>query len=323
MTQGRRSASGAPVACSDEETSLRIRVLGSAAGGGFPQWNCGCPGCRAVRDGTRPATPRTQSSIAVGVGGNGTAERWWVVNASPDVRTQMADAPALHPTGDRTTPLQGVLLTDAEIDHTLGLMLLREGGGVHLHATAATERTLRAGTRLLDTLETFCPVTWTEVRPGVEHDLGGLTYRAFDVPTGKHDRWGAAGSGGTGRVVGYRFTDPGTGRCAVYLPGVQELTPAVRDEFVGADLLLVDGTTWHDDELVRLGLARKTAHDMGHLHVGGPGGSLEVLARLGLPRVVYVHVNNTNPMLLEDSDERAEVEKAGFTVGTDGLDLEV
>lgn len=296
---------------------MRLRVLGSSAGGGFPQWNCGCPGCRAVRDGTRPAAPRTQSSIAVSPDG----QRWWLVNASPDVRSQMADFPGLHPTGDRTTPLQGVLLTDAEIDHTLGLVLLREGGEVTLHATSATERTLRSGTGLLDTLERFCSVTWTEVRPGVEHDLGGLTYRAFDAPTGKHDRFGTGI--GEGRVVGYRFTDGASGRFAVYLPGVQELTAAVRAEISGADLLLVDGTTWHDDELIRLGLARKTAHDMGHLHVGGPGGSLETLVELGLPRVVYLHINNTNPILLDDSDERAEVEKAGVVVGTDGLDLEV
>ncbi|MBN9799198.1 pyrroloquinoline quinone biosynthesis protein PqqB [Pseudonocardia sp. UM4_GMWB1] len=304
---------------------MRIRVLGAAAGGGFPQWNCGCPGCRAVRDGTRPTAPRTQSSIAVSPDG----ERWWLVNASPDVRTQLADSPALHPTGDRTTPLHGVLLTDAEIDHTLGLVLLREGRGVHVHATAATERTLRTGTGLLTTLERFCPVTWTEVVPGAEHDLGGLVYRAFDAPTAKHDRFAPppAGSGtgtdGTGRVVGYRFTDPATGRFAVHLPGVQELTPAVLAEIDGADLLLVDGTTWFDDEMVRLGLAAKTAHDMGHLHVGGPGGSLERLGGLRVGRTVYVHINNTNPMLLDDSDERAEVEKAGALVGYDGLELEV
>lgn len=308
---------------------MRIRVLGSAAGGGFPQWNCGCPGCRAVRDGSRPATPRTQSSIAVSPDGR----RWWLVNASPDIRTQLADTPALHPTGDRTTPLQGVLLTDAEIDHTLGLVLLREGRGVSLHATAATERTLRAGSGLLVTLERFCPVTWTEVVPGTDHDLGGLAYRAFEAPTGKHDRFASPRSAGRagigtaeglpGRVVGYRFTDTASGRYAVYLPGVQELTPAVQDEIDGADLLLVDGTTWHDDELVRLGLAAKTAHDMGHLHIGGRGGSLEVLTALGVPRIVYVHVNNTNPVLLEDSAERDAVTAAGVVVGFDGLELEV
>ncbi|MEQ3552542.1 pyrroloquinoline quinone biosynthesis protein PqqB [Pseudonocardia nematodicida] len=299
---------------------MRIRVLGSAAGGGFPQWNCGCPGCRAVRDGSRPATPRTQSSIAVSAGGD---DGWWLVNASPDVRSQLADAPELRPTGDRGTPLRGVLLTDAEIDHSLGLLLLREGGGVALHATAATHRTLRDGTGLLGTLEKFCPVTWTEVVLGAPHDLGGLTCTAFDAPSGKHDRFGVLGDDPAGRVVGYRFTDTTTGAVAVYLPGVQDLTADVLGEIEGADLLLVDGTTWHDDEMIRLGLARRTAHDMGHLHVGGPGGSLEVLSRLGLPRIVYVHINNTNPILLDDSDERAEVEKAGVTVGTDGLDLEV
>jgi pyrroloquinoline quinone biosynthesis protein B len=297
-----------------------VRVLGSAAGGGFPQWNCSCPGCRAVRDGSRPTRARTQSSVAV----SADRERWVVINASPDVRQQFAAFPGMHPGDGRATPLEAVLLTDAEIDHTLGLMLLREGRGVDLYCTKASQAVLRDGTGLLNALERYCPVRWSEVVPGSPFELGGLSYRAFDVPTAKHDRFGTtSGTGETGRVVGYRITDPSTGRSAVYLPGVQELTPSVREELDGCDALFVDGTTWVDDEMIQLGLARKTARDMGHLAVGGPGGSLELLSPLPIGRKVYVHVNNTNPMLLDDSPERRQVVDAGMEVAEDGLEVEV
>lgn len=298
-----------------------LRVLGAAAGGGYPQWNCSCPTCRAVRDGTRPARARTQSSIAV----SPDRERWFLFNASPDLRTQFEAFPGLHPGNDRATPLQAVLLTDGEIDHTLGLLLLREGRGVRLHATEATYAMLTSGTGVLATLERYCPVEWTRVVPGQAVSLGGVSYRAFDVPTAKHDRFGTATSASTsaGRVVGYRLTDERTGRTAVYLPGVQELTPAVLTELEDCACLFIDGTCWHDDELIRLGLARKTAYDMGHLCIGGPGGSLEQLSRLPIERKVYIHINNTNPILLEDSPERCEVERSGMEVATDGLEVEV
>ena len=151
--------------------------------------------------------------------------------------------------------------------------------------------------------------------------LGGISYRAFDVPTAKHDRFGSGAD--QGRVVGYRLTDESTGRVAVYLPGVQELTPAVRDELDGIDCLFVDGTTWHDDELIRLGLAQKTARDMGHLAIGGPGGSLELLSPLPIERKIYIHINNTNPILLEDAPERRLVTEGGMDVAHDGLEVEV
>ncbi|MBW0116392.1 pyrroloquinoline quinone biosynthesis protein PqqB [Pseudonocardia abyssalis] len=294
-----------------------LRVLGSAAGGGYPQWNCSCPTCRAVREGSRPARARTQSSIAV----SPDRERWFLFNASPDIRAQFEAFPGLHPGADRATPLQAVLLTDAELDHTLGLLLLREGRGIDLHATAATRATLTSGTGVLTTLERYCPVEWTPVVPGRDVSLGGISYRAFDVPTAKHDRFGTGED--DGRVVGYRLTDERTGRVAVYLPGVQELTPAVLTELDGVDCLLIDGTCWHDDELIRLGLAAKTARDMGHLSLSGPGGSLEQLARLPIDRTIYIHINNTNPILLEDSPQRREVERAGMEVAHDGLEVEV
>lgn len=296
-----------------------VRVLGSAAGGGFPQWNCACPPCRAVRDGSRPARPRTQSSVAV----SPDRRRWFLLNASPDVHAQMAAFPGLHPAdGSRAVPLEAVLLTDAELDHTLGLLLLREARSLVLHATAATRDVLYEGTGLLRTLEAYCAVTWRPVVPGVDVPLAdGLSCRAFDVPTTKRPRFGTAD--GEGRVVGYRLTDEHSGRALVHLPVVQELTPAVCAELEDCACLLLDGTCWTDDELVRLGVAGRTAREMGHLPISGPGGSLERLGALRVPRTVYVHVNNTNPILLEDAPERRVLERHGAEVAVDGLELEL
>lgn len=295
-----------------------LQVLGSAAGGGFPQWNCACPGCRAVREGSRPARPRTQSSVAVSAEGR----HWFLLNASPDIRSQIESFPALHPREGRATPLRAVLLTDAELDHTLGLLLLREGRALELHATPAAHETLRHGTGLLATLERYCRVDWRPVIPGVTVSLGeGLSYRAFDVPTTKRARF--AGGPEQGRVVGYRLTDEHCGRAAVYLPGVQRLTAEVRRQAMDCSALLIDGTCWHDDELIRLGLAEKTAGEMGHLPIGGPDGSLAQLAALPIERKIYIHINNTNPILLEDSPERRFVEQHGMEVAVDGLEVKV
>ena len=293
-----------------------LRVLGSAAGGGSPQWNCGCPVCTAVR--CRPHLARTQSAIAV----SADRRRWFLINASPDVRTQIEAFPALHPHADRTTPLEAVLLTDAELDHTLGLLLLREARALRLYATPAVHKTLCDGSGVLRTLERYCPVEWRAVVPGADLPLtDGLSCRAFDVPTTKRDRFGA----GTdhGRVVGYRLTDARSGATLVYLPGVQALTPALRTEIEGCGCLLVDGTCWSDDELVRLGLAGKTSREMGHLPIHGPDGSLEQLRPLGVRRTIFVHMNNTNPILLEDTPERRLVEDSGMEVAMDGLEVEV
>jgi pyrroloquinoline quinone biosynthesis protein B len=295
---------------------VRVRVLGSAAGGGFPQWNCSCAGCRAAREGA--ATPRTQSSIAVEAG-----ERWFLVNASPDVRQQMTACRGLHPRDGRATPLEAVLLTDAEIDHTLGLLLLREGRGVTVHATPATEATLRRGTGFLTTLERYCPVRVVPVEPGVEVALTeDLSYTAVDLPTGKEPRFAEVGSADDpGRVIGYRFSDRRTGGAVVYAPGVADVVPALLDACEGASALLIDGTAFADDELITQGLGTKTAGDMGHLPLAGPGGSLERLAGLPVPRTVLVHINNSNPILRDGSPERTAVERAGVEIGIDGLEV--
>src|SRR3954468_3782840 len=298
---------------------MELRILGSAAGGGFPQWNCACPSCRAVRDGSRPARSRTQSSVAV----SPERRRWFLLDTSPDVHAQLATLPAQHPAGEsRATPVEAVLLTDAELDHTLGLLLLREARGLVVHATEATRDTLYERTGLLRTLEAYCPVTWRPVGPGVDVPLGGgLSYRAFDVPTTKRARFGAGND--KGRVVGIRLTDERSGGVLVYLPGVQELTGDVREQLDGCACLLLDGTCWSDDELIRLGVGTRTAREMGHLPIGGPAGRLEQLAPLAVGRTVYVHLNNTNPVLLEDAPERRLVEQRGMEVAVDGLELQL
>jgi pyrroloquinoline quinone biosynthesis protein B len=262
--------------------------------------------------------PRTQSSVAV------SADRlqWFLLNASPDIRAQIESFPDLHPDDGRLVRLQAVLLTDAELDHTLGLLLLREARGLEVHATESVHETLMAGTGVLRTLEAYCPVKWQPVLAGAEVALGdGLTYRAFDVPTDKPLRF--AGAAPSGRVVGYRITDAGTGRSLVYLPSVQRLTGDVLEKLAGCSGLLVDGTCWRDDEMPRLGLASKTARDMGHVPITGSGGSLEALSELPIDRKVYIHINNTNPILLEDSPERRLLDRHGMEVATDGLELEI
>ena len=299
-----------------------VRVLGSAAGGGYPQWNCACPTCRAVRTGSRRTRSRTQSSVAV----SPDYRRWFLLNASPDIHGQIESFPALLPSsgpdGGRVVPLQAVLLTDAELDHTLGLLLLREGGSLEIHATAAVHATLWNGTSLLRTLEAYCPVKWVSVVPGRDVPLGdGLSYRAVDVPTTKRARFGSGD--GEGRVVGYRLTDQRTGHALVYLPAVQELTAAVSRQLAACSCLLVDGTCWDDDELIRLGASRKTAREMGHLPISGRGGSLEQLSPLPIDRKIYIHINNTNPILLEDAPERRTLEQHGTEVAVDGLELQI
>lgn len=297
---------------------MRIRVLGSAAGGGFPQWNCDCPCCRAVRDGSRPARPRTQSSVAV----SGDGEDWVLLNASPDIHRQIESFPELHPRQGRTPPIAGVLLTDAELDHTLGLLLLRESRGVRVYGTEATRSVLR-GNGILPTLRSYCPVDWHPVALGAELPLpGGLSCRAFDAPTGKRVRFGVPGEDGPGRVAGYRITDLRTGRVLVFLPSVQELTDKVIGEIAGGSCLLIDGTCWSDDELPSLGLAEKTSRDMGHVPISGQGGSLMRLATLHVYRKVYTHLNNTNPVLIEDSPERRAVADCGVEVAADGMEIE-
>jgi pyrroloquinoline quinone biosynthesis protein B len=298
---------------------VRVRVLGSAAGGGFPQWNCRCPACEAARAGTR-AQPRTQSSLAIR-GGDGP---WFLVNASPDARQQLEAITDLAVDGVRSPPIAGVLLTDAEIDHTAGLLLLRESAApVRVYGQSGVERALRVGYPVLSILERYCGLEWHTLEPGHAWPLEGssLTVEPFDVG-GDAPRY-LEGSGVEFEASGLVFRDRAGGGVLTYVPGLARIDDAVIDRFAGSDLVLVDGTFWRNDELAVLGISARSARDMGHLPLSGLGGTLEAIARLERPRKVLVHINNTNPILLEDSPERAAVLRAGVEVAYDGLEVEL
>ncbi|NYE95462.1 pyrroloquinoline quinone biosynthesis protein B [Psychromicrobium silvestre] len=249
-------------------------------------------------------------------------EQWFLLNASPDIQSQIESFPALHPDDGTVIRFQSVLLTDAELDHTIGLLLMREGLGLEVHATESVHETLTTGTGILRTLEAYCPVTWRPVVHGTEVALGEkLFYSAFDVPTEKRMRFPGAAS--SGRVVGYRITDSTSRRSLVYLPCVQQLSPEILEQLADCSVLLIDGTCWRDDEMPSLGLANKTSREMGHVPIDGPGGSLELLSPLPIDRKIYIHINNTNPILLDDSPERQHLDRQGMEVGVDGLELEI
>jgi pyrroloquinoline quinone biosynthesis protein B len=293
---------------------VRVRVLGSAAGGGYPQWNCHCRVCDAARAGER-AVPRTQSSLAI----RGADGPWFLVNASPDLREQLETLGAESVDGVRAPPIAGVLLTDAEIDHTAGLLLMRESATpLRILGDAAVGRALRDGYPVLTMLERYCGAEWQTLEPG-PLDGSSLEVEPF-AAGGDAPRYF---EGVELEASGLVFRDRATGGVVTYAPGLARLDDGVVARLAASDLVLVDGTFWRDDELARLGISDRSARDMGHVPLTGPGGSLEVLAGLERPRTVLVHINNTNPILLEDSPEREEVVRAGVEVAYDGLEVEL
>jgi pyrroloquinoline quinone biosynthesis protein B len=296
---------------------VRVRILGSAAGGGFPQWNCRCPTCEAARGGVH-ARPRTQSSLAI----RGADGPWFLVNASPDARQQLAAITDGAVDDVRSPPIAGVLLTDAEIDHTAGLLLLRESTTpVHVYGTDPVGRALRDGYPVVPILERYCGLRWHTLSSDQASALNGssLTVEPFDVG-GDAPRY-MDGSGVEFGASGFVFRDGGGGAVVTYVPGLARLDDGVLARFAASDLVLVDGTFWREDELALLGISARSAREMGHLPLSGPGGTLEALAGLERPRKLLVHINNTNPILLEDSPERAEVLRAGVEVAYDGLEV--
>jgi pyrroloquinoline quinone biosynthesis protein B len=295
---------------------VRVCVLGSAAGGGFPQWNCHCGTCEAAREGVL-ARARTQSSLAIcGVEGP-----WFLVNASPDLRQQLETLDLPRVEGVRASPIAGVLLTDAEVDHTAGLLLVRESATpVRVFGDAGVERALRDGYPVLAMLERYCGAEWQTLEPGRTQPLEGssLTVERF-ATGGDAPRYSDVDL----EASGFVFRDRASGGIVTYVPGLARLDDSVIGRLAASDLVLVDGTFWRDDELGRLGISDRSARDMGHVPLAGPGGSLEVLAGLERPRKALVHINNTNPILLEDSPEREEVVRAGVEVAYDGLEVEL
>ncbi|HTU20571.1 MAG TPA: pyrroloquinoline quinone biosynthesis protein PqqB [Gemmataceae bacterium] len=303
---------------------MQVRLLGTAAGGGFPQWNCGCVNCEGVRRGTIRARPRTQSCVAVSADGR----RWFLLNASPDVRVQIESFAPLLPRGSvRGTGIQGIVLTNADLDHTLGLLVLREGGRLSVHATSSVRRALDEGLHLSEVLDRYGGVDWrqppTSAAPLACADgtLSGLSYAAFPVP-GKLPRYREGRASPSGEdTVGYQLVDESTGKRLVYVPGLAALDRDVLTRLQTADVVLLDGTFWSDDEMRTAGAGSTSAREMGHLPVGSEDGSLTTLASLPAARKIYVHINNTNPILREDSPERQAVENAGVEVGWDGMEF--
>jgi pyrroloquinoline quinone biosynthesis protein B len=296
-----------------------VKVLGSAAGGGFPQWNCRCRGCEDVRGGTGSSHSRLQSSIAV----RANAGPWFLVNASPDIRLQLESLGSEEWSATRASPIAAVLLTDAEIDHTAGLLALRESRDpLRVIATDGVRRALERDLPLLTVLEGYCDVDLSELVPGQAIALdSALSVEAFAVG-GDAPRYVRA-AGGDAMVVGLTFHDHETGKRLTYAPCLGQHEKEIIGRLERSDCVLVDGTFWSDDELSRVTGEPRTARQMGHVPLDGESGSLAMLSDLEHPRRVLVHINNTNPVLLEESHERALVRAAGVEVGYDGIEIEL
>ena len=300
---------------------MKILVLGSAAGGGFPQWNCNCRNCAGVRDGSLRTRARTQSSIAVSANGSD----WVLFNASPDLLTQIRANPALQPgRALRDTGIAGVVLIDAQIDHTTGLLMLREGKPLPVWCTPQVREDLTTGNPIFNVLSHFCTVNWQPVQvtpPQAFAVPGAAGLRFTPVPLSskappysphRHDPH-------PGDNIGVLIEDAASGRKVFYAPGFGAMEPHLEPFLADSDCVLLDGTFWTDDEMIRLGISTKTAREIGHLPQSGPDGMMALLGRYAKPRKVLIHINNTNPILDEDSPERAALTAAGIEVAFDGM----
>lgn len=296
---------------------LTAIVLGAAAGGGFPQWNCNCDVCRLAWAGDARVRSRTQASIAV----SADRRRWTLLNASPDLRAQIQATPALQPhQGKRGSPIDAVVLTGAEIDQTAGLLNLRERSPFTIMGTAATLAAV-AGNPMFGALAADV-VRRRAIAPGEKFAIGdGLTAELFMVP-GKVPLYLEGENPATAEEsaanVGIEITD-GRARLA-YVPGAAAVPPALRERLIRANAILFDGTLFTDDEMIRAGLGEKTGRRMGHMPVDGPDGSIAALNGLSARRI-FVHINNTNPILVDGSPERRRVEAAGWEVAWDGMEI--
>ncbi|MFI5012847.1 MAG: pyrroloquinoline quinone biosynthesis protein PqqB [Hyphomicrobiales bacterium] len=297
---------------------MKVIILGSAAGGGYPQWNCRCPICELAWRKDPRVSPRTQSSLAV----SGDGLNWFLLNASPDLSQQIAGTPALRPLGAaRSSPIRGVFLTNGDVDHVAGLLSLRERQPLVIFATDATLQLLESNS-IFGVLDRSCVVLKPLSEDGIVDTGFGLSVRPFFVP-GKvplHQEKGEVEIGGVSEAtLGLEVTAAG-GRL-VYVPGCARASEEVLRRAAGADLLLFDGTTYTDDEMVRLGLSEKTAWRMGHVAISGQEGSLRAFAEIDARQKIYTHINNTNPILIEGSPERLAVEAAGWQVAHDGMEI--
>ena len=299
--------------------TIFFRILGTAAGGGLPQWNCACPNCAAARAGQ--LSPRLQAAAAFSPDG----QTWYLVNATPDITAQLSATPALHPKQLRQTPIRGVVLTDGELDHVLGLVQLREGAGWALYATDSTSELLVGAFPALEIVGSYVadaaiiPLSLSEPHTFGEGDAR-VTMHVLETGT---DLPRYAGTGErAGAVVALIFTTQ-RGKKLVYTPGVSHLGEALTKALQDADIILFDGTLYTDDELPTLGIGQASAADMGHIPMSGPAGSAAFLSALPAAVKRYVHINNTNPALNERSAARAELRAQGLELAEDGWEVEL
>jgi pyrroloquinoline quinone biosynthesis protein B len=301
---------------------MRAVVLGAAAGGGFPQWNSNAMACRRARSGDSAAPPRTQASIAV----SGDGERWTIFNASPDLREQINRSPFLHPSqGLRSTPICDVVLTGGDVDVLAGLLTLRERQPFTLWATRTIHDVLDANPIFEVLARDVVDRRVVEIGAAIVLN-SGLKAELFAVP-GKTPLYLEDGGDApppieTGEVTVAAAVSDGA-RTLVYAPGCAEMTPSLARRLDGADLVFFDGTLWRDDEMVLAGLSPKTGRRMGHISMSGPRGAIAAFRDIGVGRKVFIHINNSNPVLLADSAERAQAEREGWRIAYDGMEFEL
>ncbi len=299
-------------------------MLGSAAGGGFPQWNCNCPNCAGLRAGTLRARARTQSSLAVS---GSDLQSWVLVNASPDILAQLQANPDLQPNRAlRDTALEGIILVDGQVDHTTGLFMLRESvRSWPIWCTDSTYADLTGGNPILGVLAHYCGIERRRIdldQPFSVDGVSGVQWRALPVaskpaPYSPHREAPISGDN-----VALVIKDEAAGRTAVYAPGLSAIDARLWQDLQSAACVLVDGTFWTDDEMIRLGVSRKRAREIGHLPQSGAGGMLEWLDRLpAATRKILIHINNTNPILDESSVESAELARRGVEIARDGMEI--
>lgn len=304
---------------------MHIHVMGSGAGGGFPQWNCNCNNCKGVREGTVKASPRTQSSIAISSDG----VDWILFNASPDIKKQMDDFPALQPAREvRDTAIKAILITDAQIDHVTGLLTLREHNKPwDIYCTEAVHDDLTTGFPVFNILGHFRGINWHEIKTDLQSftipAAPGLIFTAVPLkseapPYSPHRHNTVPGDN-----VGIRVEDTRTGKNVFYAPGLGVVEDHVLEFMRNADVVLVDGTVWTDDEMSKEGISDKRAQEMGHINQSEEGGTISFLNSMERPRKILIHINNTNPILNEESAERQVLNNAGIELAYDGMDIEL
>ena len=303
---------------------MKVHVLGSAAGGGFPQWNCNCPNCHACRQGNPRFTARTQSSITI----SADSENWVLFNASPDVLQQIRSFPALQPARSlRDTAIRAVLLMDAQIDHTTGLFMLREHRQpLELWCHALVRDDLMSGNPLFKVLGHYCGINWQELVLGDEGfampAVPGLHFTALPLISNAPPYSPHRDQPQPGDNVGITVREPATGKQIFYAPGLGQMEPHVWAAMQAADCVLVDGTLWTDDEMITLGASKKTSRSMGHLPQLGAGGMLEWLDQLPTStRKILIHINNTNPILDDAGEQRRMLTERGIEVAFDGMEI--